>query len=258
MIGIIAALPGSLFAEFAAALESQGGGLVIFLVEILALMLVILVSILLVQGTRRIPVNFAKRVVGNKQYGGVRQYIPLKVNASGVMPIIFAQAIMFVPITLVGFSESETLQGFAAAFTDFAGFWYNLVFFLMIVIFTYFYTAITVNPKQMADDMKKNGGFIPGVKPGRKTAEFLDDAMSKITLPGSLFLAFVAILPAFAMQFGVNQGFAQFYGGTSLLIMVGVVLDTLQQIESHLLMRHYDGLTSTGRIKGKSSGMMGQ
>jgi preprotein translocase subunit SecY len=173
------------------------------------------------------------------------------------MPIIFAQAIMFVPITLVGFSESETLQGFAAAFTDFAGFWYNFVFFIMIVIFTYFYTAITVNPKQMADDMKKNGGFVPGVKPGRRTAEFLDDAMSKITLPGSLFLALVAILPAFAMQFGVNQGFAQFYGGTSLLIMVGVVLDTLQQIESHLLMRHYDGLSSTGRIKGKSSGMMG-
>ncbi len=259
MIGIIAALPGSLMAEFATALESQGGGLVMFLVEMVALLAVILVSILLVQGTRRIPVNFAKRVVGNKQYGGVRQYIPLKVNASGVMPIIFAQAIMFIPITLVGFSDSEALQGFQAAFTDFAGFWYNLVFFFMVVIFTYFYTAITVNPKQMADDMKKNGGFIPGVKPGRKTADFLDDAMSKITLPGSLFLAFVAILPAFAMQFGVNQGFAQFYGGTSLLIMVGVVLDTLQQVESHLLMRHYDGLTSGGgRIKGKSStGMMG-
>tara|TARA_A100001035_G_scaffold258534_1_gene235319 strand:+ start:493 stop:1839 length:1347 start_codon:yes stop_codon:yes gene_type:complete len=259
MIGIIAALPSSLMAEFATALESQGGGLVLFLVEMVALLAVILVSILLVQGTRRIPVNFAKRVIGNKQYGGVRQYIPLKVNASGVMPIIFAQAIMFIPITLVGFSDSETLQGFAAAFTDFAGFWYNFVFFFMVVIFTYFYTAITVNPKQMADDMKKNGGFIPGVKPGRKTAEFLDDAMSKITLPGSLFLALVAILPAFAMKFGVNQGFAQFYGGTSLLIMVGVVLDTLQQIESHLLMRHYDGLTSGGgRIKGKSStGMMG-
>lgn len=253
MIGIIAALPGSLMAEFATALESQGGGLVMFLVEMVALLGVILVCILLVQGTRRIPVNFAKRVVGNKQYGGVRQYIPLKVNASGVMPIIFAQAIMFIPITLVGFSDSETMQGFAAAFTDFSGLWYNLVFFFMVVIFTYFYTAITVNPKQMADDMKKNGGFVPGVKPGRKTAEFLDDAMSKITLPGSLFLALVAILPAFAMQFGVNQGFAQFYGGTSLLIMVGVVLDTLQQVESHLLMRHYDGLTSTGRIKGKSS-----
>lgn len=259
MIGIIAALPGSLMAEFATALESQGGGLVMFLVEMVALLGVILVCILLVQGTRRIPVNFAKRVVGNKQYGGVRQYIPLKVNASGVMPIIFAQAIMFIPITLVGFSESETLQGIAAAFTDFSGLWYNLVFFFMVVIFTYFYTAITVNPKQMADDMKKNGGFIPGVKPGRKTAEFLDDAMSKITLPGSLFLALVAILPAFAMQFGINQGFAQFYGGTSLLIMVGVVLDTLQQVESHLLMRHYDGLTSGGgRIKGKSStGMIG-
>lgn len=259
MIGIIAALPGSLMAEFATALESQGGGLVMFLVEMVVLLGVILVCILLVQGTRRIPVNFAKRVVGNKQYGGVRQYIPLKVNASGVMPIIFAQAIMFIPIELVGFSDSETLQGFAAAFTDFSGLWYNLVFFFMVVIFTYFYTAITVNPKQMADDMKKNGGFIPGVKPGRKTAEFLDDAMSKITLPGSLFLALVAILPAFAMQFGINQGFAQFYGGTSLLIMVGVVLDTLQQVESHLLMRHYDGLTSGGgRIKGKSStGMMG-
>ena len=188
----------------------------------------------------------------------MRQFIPLKVNAAGVIPIIFAQAIMFVPITLVGFSDSESLQGIAAVLTDFGGFWYNLLFFVMIVLFTYFYTAITVNPNQMADDMKKNGGFIPGVKPGRKTAEFLDDAMSKITLQGSLFLAFVAILPAFAMQFGVNQGFAQFYGGTSLLIMVGVVLDTLQQIESHLLMRHYDGLTSTGRIKGKSSGMMAQ
>jgi preprotein translocase subunit SecY len=227
------------------------------MVEMLALLVVIMVTILLVQGTRRIPVQYAKRVVGNKQYGGVRQFIPLKVNAAGVMPIIFAQAIMFVPITLVGFSSSEAMQGFAATFTDFAGFWYNFTFFFMIVIFTYFYTAITVNPKQMADDMKKNGGFVPGVKPGKRTAEFLDDAMSKITLPGSLFLALVAILPAFAMLFNVSQGFAQFYGGTSLLIMVGVVLDTLQQIESHLLMRHYDGLTSTGRIKGKSSGMMG-
>ncbi|MEJ6734536.1 MAG: preprotein translocase subunit SecY [Flavobacteriales bacterium] len=256
MIGIIAALPNALGLEFKSALANNAGGLVFFLLEIVALLFVILVCILLVQGTRRIPVNFAKRVVGNKQYGGVRQYIPLKVNASGVMPIIFAQAIMFVPITLVGFSSSEAMQGFAATFTDFAGFWYNFTFFFMIVIFTYFYTAITVNPKQMADDMKKNGGFVPGVKPGKRTAEFLDDAMSKITLPGSLFLALVAILPAFAMLFNVSQGFAQFYGGTSLLIMVGVVLDTLQQIESHLLMRHYDGLTSTGRIKGKSSGMM--
>ena len=222
------------------------------------LMVVILASVLLVQGVRRIPIQYAKRGASG-QIAAARQYLPLKVNAAGVMPIIFAQAIMFIPITFAGLSDSEGVQSFVAAFSDFSGFWYNFVFGLLIILFTYFYTAITVNTNQMADDMKKNGGFIPGVKPGRKTAEFLDDAMSKITLPGSLFLAFVAILPAFAMQFGVNQGFAQFYGGTSLLIMVGVVLDTLQQIESHLLMRHYDGLTSGGgRIKGKSStGMMG-
>ncbi len=256
MIGIIAYLPQSLMMELASGLEDQGGGLVLFLVEMLVLLLVIMVSILLVQGTRRIPVQYAKRVVGNKQYGGVRQFIPLKVNAAGVMPIIFAQAIMFVPLTLVGFSDSETLQGFAATFTDFAGFWYNFTFFIMVVLFTYFYTAITVNPKQMADDMKRNGGFIPGVKPGRKTAEYLDAVMSRITLPGSIFLGVVAILPAFAMQAGVNAQFSQFYGGTSLLILVGVVLDTLQQIESHLLMRHYDGLMDSGRIKGKSSGSM--
>ena len=256
MIGIIAYFPQSLMMELASGLEDKGGGLVLFLVEMLVLLLVIMVSILLVQGTRRIPVQYAKRVVGNKQYGGVRQFIPLKVNAAGVMPIIFAQAIMFVPITLVGFSDSETLQGMASVLTDFAGFWYNLMFFVMVVLFTYFYTAITVNPNQMADDMKRNGGFIPGVKPGRKTAEYLDAVMSRITLPGSLFLGVVAILPAFAMQAGINAQFAQFYGGTSLLILVGVVLDTLQQIESHLLMRHYDGLMDSGRIKGKSSGSM--
>ncbi len=257
MIGIIAGLPQSLMQEFVAALGSTGGGLVIFMVEMLALLIVIMVSILLVQGTRRIPVQYAKRVVGNKQYGGVRQFIPLKVNAAGVMPIIFAQAIMFVPITLVGFSDNESLQGVAAVLTDFGGFWYNLMFFVMIVLFTYFYTAITVNPNQMADDMKKNGGFIPGIKPGRATSDYLDAVMSRITLPGSLFLGFVAILPAFAMIiFGMGMGFAQFYGGTSLLILVGVVLDTLQQIESHLLMRHYDGLMDSGRIKGKSSGSM--
>ena len=227
-----------------------------FMVEMLALLVVITVSILLVQGTRRIPVQYAKRIIGNKQYGGVRQFIPLKVNAAGVMPIIFAQAIMFVPITLVGFSESEGAQGIAAALSDFGGLWYNVLFFVMIVLFTYFYTAITVNPNQMADDMKKNGGFIPGVKPGRATADYLDTIMSRITFPGSLFLGFVAILPAFAMAAGVNIQFAQFYGGTSLLILVGVILDTLQQIESHLLMRHYDGLMKTGRIKGKSSGSM--
>ena len=254
MIGIIASFPQSLMQEFVSALGSAGGGLVIFMVEMVALLIVIMVSILLVQGTRRIPVQYAKRVIGNKQYGGVRQFIPLKVNAAGVMPIIFAQAIMFVPITLVGFSDNENLQGIAAVLTDFGGFWYNLLFFVMIVLFTYFYTAITVNPNQMADDMKKNGGFIPGIKPGRATSEYLDSVMSKITLPGSLFLGFVAILPAFAMAGGVNIQFAQFYGGTSLLILVGVILDTLQQIESHLLMRHYDGLMDSGRIKGKSSG----
>jgi preprotein translocase subunit SecY len=256
MIGIIASLPQSLMQEFVSALGSAGGGLVIFVVEMLALLIVILISILLVQGTRRIPVQYAKRVVGNKQYGGVRQFIPLKVNAAGVMPIIFAQAIMFVPITLVGFSDNEGLQGVARVLTDFGGFWYNALFFVMIVLFTYFYTAMTVNPNQMADDMKKNGGFIPGIKPGKATAEYLDSIMSRITLPGSLFLGFVAILPAFAMAAGVNIQFAQFYGGTSLLILVGVILDTLQQIESHLLMRHYDGLMDSGRIKGKSSGRL--
>ncbi len=253
MIGIIARLPFALTAEFASRMEEQGGGLVLFLIEIVILIFIILITILLVQGTRRIPVQFAKRIVGNKQYGGVRQYIPLKVNAAGVMPIIFAQAIMFIPLTLAGFANSETLTGFASVFANFNGFWYNLVFGLMIVAFTYFYTAITVNPTQMAEDMKKNGGFIPGVKPGKKTAEFIDNVMSKITLPGSIFLAFVAILPAIVSLIGVNSQFAQFYGGTSLLILVGVVLDTLQQIESHLLMRHYDGLMKSGRIKGRST-----
>jgi len=253
MIGIIARLPFALFAEFASRMEEQGGGLVLFLIEIVILVLIILITILLVQGTRRIPVQFAKRIVGNKQYGGVRQYIPLKVNAAGVMPIIFAQAIMFIPITLAGFSNSETLTGFASVFANFNGFWYNFVFGVMIILFTYFYTAITVNPTQMAEDMKKNGGFIPGVKPGKKTAEFIDNVMSKITLPGSIFLAIVAILPAIVSLMGVNSQFAHFYGGTSLLILVGVVLDTLQQIESHLLMRHYDGLMKSGRIKGRST-----
>jgi preprotein translocase subunit SecY len=230
----------------------MGGGMVAFLLEIVFWFLVFVISILLVQGTRKIPVQYAKRIVGNKQYGGVRQYIPLKVNAAGVMPIIFAQALMFIPVTVVGFSNAESLSGIAAAFADFNGLWYNLTFAFLIVIFTYFYTAITINPTQMAEDMKKNGGFIPGVKPGRKTVEFLDSIMSKITLPGSLFLAFVAILPAIAKQVGIGSQFAQFYGGTSLLILVGVVLDTLQQIESHLLMRHYDGLMKSGRIKGRA------
>jgi len=253
MIGIIARLPFALFGELVSRMEQQGGGLVLFVVELAFLVFVILVTILLVQGTRRIPVQYAKRIVGNKQYGGVRQYIPLKVNAAGVMPIIFAQAIMFLPLTLAGFANSETLSGIARVFTDYTSFWYNFVFFLMIIFFTYFYTAITINPTQMAEDMKKNGGFIPGVKPGKKTAEFIDSIMSRITLPGSIFLGFVAIMPALVKLVGVTSQFAQFYGGTSLLILVGVVLDTLQQIESHLLMRHYDGLTKSGRIKGRSS-----
>jgi preprotein translocase subunit SecY len=254
MVGIIARLPFAFVAEFVARMEETGGGgLVVFLVEIVFLILVILLCILLVQGTRKIPVQYAKRIVGNKQYGGVRQYIPLKVNAAGVMPIIFAQAIMFIPITLVGFAHSESLSGFVALISDFNGFWYNFAFAIMIIAFTYFYTAVTMNTNQMAEDMKKNGGFIPGVKPGKKTADFLDSIMSKITFPGSVFLAIVAIMPAIARMFGVNSQFAQFYGGTSLLILVGVILDTLQQIESHLLMRHYEGLTKSGRIKGRTA-----
>ena len=251
MVGIIARLPFALFAEFMARLH-ESGGLVMFLFELVVLLAVILLVILLVQGTRRIPVQYAKRIVGNKQYGGVRQYIPIKVNAAGVMPIIFAQAIMFIPITFMGFSN-DTPSKFALAFADYNGLWYNIVFAILVILFTYFYTAIAINPNQMADDMKKNGGFIPGVKPGKKTAEYLEEILSKVTLPGSFFLAIVAILPAIIRLFGVNTQFAQFYGGTSLLIMVGVILDTLQQIESHLLMRHYDGLTKTGRIKGRTS-----
>jgi len=253
MIGIIANLPSAVVQEFFSRLEQ--GGLIAFVLELVILLFIIVMVILLVQGTRRIPVQFAKKIVGNKQYGGVRQYIPLKVNAAGVMPIIFAQAIMFIPITVVGFADNESLTGFAATFSDFTGFWYNFTFALLIIVFTYFYTAITVNPNQMAEDMKRNGGFVPGIKPGKKTAEFIDSVMSRITLPGSIFLAFVAILPAFAMIFGVSNQFAQFFGGTSLLILVGVVLDTLQQVESHLLMRHYDGLMKSGRIKGRSSSM---
>ena len=252
MIGIIARLPESLVQEFAWRLDAQSGGLVIFLFEIIVWLVVIGLSILLVQGVRKIPVQYAKRIVGNKQYGGVRQYIPLKVNAAGVMPIIFAQALMMVPVTLAGFATTDTTSGFVIAFSDITGFWYNLVNAILIVLFTYFYTAVTINPTQMAEDMKRNGGFIPGVKPGKKTVEYLDSIMSRITLPGSLFLATVAILPAFASFMGISIQFAQFFGGTSLLIMVGVVLDTLQQIESHLLNRHYDGLMKSGRIKGRS------
>ena len=253
MVGIISMLPFSLGAE-AIAKNEGGGGLFIFVIEMVFWLLVILSVVLLVQGTRRIPVQYAKRIVGNKQYGGVRQYLPLKVNAAGVMPIIFAQALMFLPgyIPMV-FPNSPGIRNFFSSFADITSWTYNLTFFFMIVFFTYFYTAITVNPSQIADDLKRNGGFIPGVKPGRKTTNFIDGIMSRITLPGAIYLGLVAVFPAFAMKLGVNNQFAQFYGGTSLLIMVGVVLDTLQQIESHLLMRHYDGLMKSGRIKGRSS-----
>jgi preprotein translocase subunit SecY len=253
MVGIISRLPFSILAELNGRLAGNGGPIV-FLVEMVFWLAVIASVILLVQGTRKIPVQYAKRIVGNKQYGGVRQYLPLKVNAAGVMPIIFAQALMFVPSTIAGFfPEASTARGFFASFQDYTSWAYNITFFTMIVLFTYFYTAITINPSQVADDLKRNGGFVPGVKPGKKTADFIDTIMSRITLPGAIFLGFVAIFPAFAILLGVNDQFAQFYGGTSLLIMVGVVLDTLQQIESHLLMRHYDGLMKTGRIKGRAS-----
>lgn len=257
MIGIIARLPFAFFSELSHRLESQGGGLIMFLLEIVFLIAVVISCILLVQGTRRIPVQFAKKIVGNKQYGGVRQYVPLKVNAAGVMPIIFAQAIMFIPAAIAQMGNSKA-GGFLTAFTNHFSLWYNVVFALLIIAFTYFYTAIMINPNQLADDMKKNGGFIPGVKPGKSTAAFIDQVMSRITLPGSIFLALVAIMPAFAMRLGITNEFANFYGGTSLLILVGVVLDTLQQIESYLLNRHYDGLMKSGRIKGRAPAMQVQ
>ena len=250
LIGIIARLPEAFVQEFTGRLmNSQGGGLVLFLVEIVILLAVIAGAVLLVQGTRNVPVQYAKKVVGNKQYGGARQYIPLKVNAAGVMPIIFAQAIMFIPVTLIGFSTRQT--GFFGAMTDMYGFWYNLVYFIMIVAFTYFYTAITVRPAQMAEDMKRNNGFIPGIKPGKPTVDYLDSIMSRITLPGSIFLGIVAILPAIAHVCGLNRSFASFFGGTSLLILVGVILDTLRIVESHLKMHRYDGLMKHGSIKGR-------
>ena len=256
LVGIIARLPGAVMQEFTSRLSTAQGGLVMFLVEIILLFAVTAGAVLLTQGTRKVPVQYAKRIVGNKQYGGARQYIPLKVNAANVMPIIFAQALMFIPITLAGFGahaqEGGVLGWISRTFSDMNGVWYNVVYFIMIVAFTYFYTAITVRPTDMAEQMKKNSGFIPGIKPGKKTAEYLDSIMSRITLPGSIFLGIVAILPAFARYFGVNQQFAQFFGGTSLLITVGVVLDTLQQIETHLMMHHYDGLMKSGKIKGRA------
>ena len=247
MIGIVARLPHALLAEINARFQTSDGSAIMLILELVLLFLGFMATVALVQAVRKIPVQYAKRIVGNKQYGGVRQYIPLKMNAANVMPIIFAQALMFIPMLF-----ANVAPGFAAAFSDMRGFWYNLTLGILVVAFTYFYTAIIINPQMMADDMKRNGGFIPGVKPGKATVNYIDTIMTRITLPGSIFLALVAILPALAMKFlNIQQAFAYFYGGTSLLIMVGVILDTLKQIESYLLMRHYDGLMKTGRIQGR-------
>ncbi|MBC9912514.1 preprotein translocase subunit SecY [Chitinophaga varians] len=253
MMGILARLPQALIGEFSSKVAGSGGP-ILFLIEIAVFIMITVGLILLVQGTRKIPVNYAKRIVGNKQYGGVRQFIPLKVNAAGVMPIIFAQAIMFIPATAIGFAtSSESASGFVRIFSDHTNGWYNLIYAVLVIVFTYFYTALIFNPTQMADEMKRNNGFVPGVKPGKATADYIGAVMDRITLPGAFFLALVGIMPGLAAAFKINSNFATFFGGTSLLIMVGVILDTLQQIESQLLMRHYDGLMSTGRIKGRTA-----
>jgi preprotein translocase subunit SecY len=247
MIGIIARLPASLVNEV-----TTSANAIIVIIELAALILVIAFCVLLTQGVRKIPVQYAKRVVGRKVYGGTTQYLPLKVNAAGVMPIIFAQSIMFIPSTIgTFFPENSTVQMLTAWSSDFTGITYSIIFFVICVFFTYFYTAISVNPREMADTMKRQGGFIPGIRPGNQTVEFIDNILTKVTLPGAIFLGFIAILPAFAARLGVTPGFAMFYGGTSLLIIVGVAIDTLQQIESHLMMRHYDGFMKTGRMKGR-------
>ncbi len=247
MIGIVARLPHALLAELSARLNTSTGSLIMIIVELVLLFLVFLATIAVVQAVRKVPVQYAKRIIGNKQYGGVRQYIPLKMNAANVMPIIFAQALMFIPMLFANVAPK-----FAGAFADMTGWWYNITLAVLVIAFTFFYTAIIINPQQMADDMKRNGGFIPGVKPGKATVQYIDTILTRITLPGSIFLAIVSVLPALAMKFlGIQQAFAYFFGGTSLLIMVGVVLDTLQQIESYLLNRHYDGLMKTGRIQGR-------
>ena len=252
MLGIIARLPQAFIQEVGSRFTAiTSGGLVMFLVEIIILYAVVCASIVLVQGVRKIPVQYAKRLVGNKQYGGARQYIPLKLFAANVMPIIFAQALMFIPLTIVQYSSPENSSWFLHSLMDHRSLLYNIVFALLIIAFTYFYTAITLNPTQMAEDMKRNNGFIPGVKPGKDTAEYIDTVMSRITFPGSLFIAFIAIMPALAGTLNVQDAFSQFFGGTSLLILIGVVLDTLAQIESHLMMRHYDGLLNSGRIHGR-------
>ena len=249
MIGIIARLPQAFIQELTSRFTAiSGGGIVMFIVEILILYAVVCAAILLVQGTRRVPVQYAKRLVGNQQFGGARQYIPLKLFAANVMPIIFAQALMFIPLAIVQYS-TESASPVLRSLLDNRSFLYNAVFVVLCIAFTYFYTAITLNPTQMAEDMKRNNGFIPGVKPGKDTADYIDTVMSRITLPGSLFIAFIAIMPALAGLLNVQQAFSQFFGGTSLLILVGVVIDTLQQVESHLLMRHYDGLLNSGHTR---------
>ncbi|WP_028902364.1 MULTISPECIES: preprotein translocase subunit SecY [unclassified Prevotella] len=252
MIGIIARLPQAFIQEVSSRFTAiTSGGLVMFLVEIIILYAVVCASIVLVQGVRKVPVQYAKRLVGNKQVGGARQYIPLKLFAANVMPIIFAQALMFIPLSIAQWMNPENTSWILRTLMDHHSWAYNVIFAFLIIAFTYFYTAITLNPTQMAEDMKRNNGFIPGVKPGKETAEYIDTVMSRITLPGSLFIAFIAVMPAFASLLNVQDAFSQFFGGTSLLILVGVVLDTLAQIESHLLMRHYDGLLSSGRIHGR-------
>ncbi len=251
MIGIISRFPFEIIAEMA----SKGmSGALFFVLEIVALFFVVMAVVAFTQAIRRIPVQYAKQVVGNKVYGGQRQYIPLKVNSAGVMPIIFAQSLMFLPPMVANLwaDNSDIAAYIGTAFSDYTSWQYNLTFGLLILVFTFFYTAITVNPNQIAEDLKRNGGFVPGVKPGKATSEYIDNVLTRVTLPGSIFLAIVAIMPAFASLAGVSQGFSQFYGGTSLLIMVGVILDTLQQIESYLLMRHYEGLMKSGRVKGRS------
>ena len=249
MIGIIARLPQAFVQELGSRFTAiTGGGLVMFVIEILILYAVVCASLLLVQGTRKIPVQYAKRLVGNKQYGGARQYLPLKLFAANVMPIIFAQALMFIPLAIVQY-QSDNASYIVRSLMDNRSLLYNCVYVTLIIAFTYFYTAITLNAKQMAEDMKRNNGFIPGIKPGKDTAEYIDTVMSRITLPGSLFIAFIAVMPALAGLLNVQQAFSQFFGGTSLLILVGVVIDSIQQIKSHLLMRHYDGLLNSGRTR---------
>ncbi|HSF45359.1 MAG TPA: preprotein translocase subunit SecY [Chitinophagaceae bacterium] len=252
MVGILARLPQSFLGEFASKQTRGGGGLLIFLVEIAFLIAIIMGLIILVQGVRKIPINYAKQIVGNRQFTGARQFLPLKVNAAGVMPIIFAQAIMFLP-TLISFTNFETGKGIARIFNDHSNFWYMVIYAVMVIGFTFLYTALIFNPKQMSDSLKQSNGFIPGVKPGQPTADFIGQVMDRITLPGAIFLAIIGILPGVAQRLGVTQSFSTFFGGTSLLIMVGVVLDTLQQIETHLLMRQYDGLMKGGRIQGRQT-----